>query len=102
MVKIQVKWSVEARDDLKDILEYYIVRNKSKKYSVKLNSKIKKSIAILIKNPFLGIQTDIENVRILIKDDYQIIYEIVGQSIIIVLIWDSRRNPDDKFSDERF
>ncbi len=35
-------------------------------------------------------------VRALIKDDYQIIYEIFDQLILIIMIWDCRRNPMDK------
>ena len=41
MVKYKIKWSIEARLDLIDILEYYIIRNKSALYSKKLNLKIK-------------------------------------------------------------
>jgi hypothetical protein len=33
MVKYKVEWSVEARLDLIDILEFYITRNKSALYS---------------------------------------------------------------------
>jgi hypothetical protein len=36
MAKYKVEWSIEARLDLIDILEFYIIRNKSTLYSKKL------------------------------------------------------------------
>jgi len=56
MVKYKIEWSIEARLDLIDILEFYIIRNKSALYSKKLNSKINKSIKLVstLPNPFLN------------------------------------------------
>jgi len=101
MVKLKIDWSVEARLDLIDILDYYIKRNKSNIYSTKLNAKINKSIKLISKNPFLGIPTDYVSVRALITGDYQIIYEIFDQLILIIMIWDCRRDPEDKIIDRR-
>jgi len=42
MAKYKIDWSVEARLDLIDILEFYIIRNKSALYSKKINAKINK------------------------------------------------------------
>jgi plasmid stabilization system protein ParE len=101
MVKYKIVWSIEARLDLIDILDFYIKRNKSNIYSIKLNAKINKSIKLLSKNPFLGLPTDFDSVRAIITGDYQIIYEVFDQIILIVMIWDCRRNPEDKVIDQR-
>lgn len=101
MVKFKIAWSVEARLDLLDILDYYISRNKSNKYSIKLNAKIHKSIKLLSKNPFLGIPTDYDSVRTFVTGDYQIIYEMFDQFLLIIMIWDCRRDPEDKIVDQR-
>jgi plasmid stabilization system protein ParE len=101
MVKFKVEWSIEARLDLLDILDFYIVRNKSAAYSKKLNSKINNSIKLISKNPLIGLQSEIESVRALITGDYQIIYEILDKSISISMIWDCRRDPGDKIIDSR-
>jgi hypothetical protein len=101
MVKFKIDWSIEARLDLIDILEYYIKHNKSNTYSIKLNAKINKSINQISKNPFLGIPTDYDSVRALITGDYQLIYEIFDQLILIIMIWDCRRDPEDKLIDQR-
>lgn len=96
MVKRKIEWLAEAKLDLRDILDFYIERNGSSLYSKKLNSRFANSIQLLEKNPFIGVKTDFDNVRILIKDDYQIIYEIFDSSILILIVWDCRRNPEDK------
>jgi len=37
----------------------------------------------------------------LITGDYQIIYEILNNTILISMIWDCRRDPEDKILDTR-
>jgi len=101
MVKYKIKWSLEARLDLYDILTFYLERNGNSLYSKKIHSTIKRGTIHISKNPYIGIQTDYDSVRALISFDYQIIYEIVDKVILIVMIWDCRRNPDDKRIGER-
>lgn len=96
MVKYKVEWSIEARLDLFDILEFYYQRNGNAIYSRKLNSKINKSLKLAIKNPLLGLQTDIGSVRAIVTGDYQIVYEIIEKVLLVVMVWDCRRNPEDK------
>lgn len=45
--------------------------------------------------------TNHNSVRILIEGDYQIIYEIFDHLILIIMIWDCRRNPKGKRIDKR-
>jgi toxin YoeB len=101
MVKHKIEWSVEARLDLLNILEYYIQRNETSTYSRKLYTKINKSVKLISKNSKLGTKTDIDSVRALVTDNYQIIYEIFEKQILIIMIWDCRRNPEDKVIDKR-
>jgi toxin YoeB len=101
MAKFKIEWSVEARSDLIDILDFYIKRNKSNVYSIKLNAEINGSIQLLGANPFLGTPTTFDSVRALITGHYQIIYEIFDHLILIIMIWDCRRNSEDKVIDQR-
>jgi plasmid stabilization system protein ParE len=101
MAKYKIEWSIEARLDLIDILEYYLERNKSAVYSNKLNSKIKRSLKLIAQNPLIGIKSEIESVRALITGDYQIIYETIDNLIVVLMIWDCRRDPGDKIIDLR-
>jgi len=96
VVRFKVKWSLEARLDLIDILEFYIKRNGNSVYSRKLHQSINKNIKYLKSNPFLGKQTDDPSIRVLITGDYEILYEVLDKLLLIVMIWDSRRDPEDK------
>ena len=96
MAKFKISWSVEAEKDLTEVLNFYIERNGTATYSKKLYSKIKKSVSLISKNPNIGLKTDYESVRALVTGYYQIIYEIIEEMIIISMLWDCRRNPEDK------
>jgi toxin YoeB len=96
MAKYKIEWSTDAKSDLFNILDFYIQRNKSATYSKKLNAEINKSIKLISSNPFLGTKADYDSVRALITGEYQIIYEIFDQLLLIIMIWDCRRDPDDK------
>lgn len=91
----QIIWSERAIDDLLKILEYWKQRNNSNSYSKKLNELFNKSIELISNHPSIGRLTQIENIKFKVVKDYLIIYEDSPELIIILTIWDSRRNPED-------
>jgi len=101
MVKYKVNWSIEARSDLLDILDFYSRRNGNAVYSKRLFLKINKSIGHIIQHPSIGLQTTIESVRALVTGDYQLIYEIAENTILIVMVWDCKRDPHEKMLSSR-
>lgn len=94
MVKRKIIWSPRAKLDLVNILEFYITRNGTKTYSLKLNAAIRSSIRLLEKHPEIGVKVDIKNVRNLIQGDFSIFYEIKSDTIEIITVWDSRQDLD--------
>jgi toxin YoeB len=96
MAQRTIIWSRRATIKLYSILEFYILRNKSKTYSAKLFTKINKEIKLLRNNPDLGIKTTEETIRGLIIESYIIYYQVTENEIIIHSIWDSRQNPENK------
>ncbi len=95
MAKRKIIWSVPAKCDLLEILTFYFSRNGTKIFSRKLNLSLRKTIKLLEKNPDIGIQTNHQNIRNLVHDNYYIIYKVNPDTIEILAIWDSRQNPDD-------
>ncbi len=71
----RVIWTKNAQQERMGILEYWLERNKSKTYSIKLDNLFKESINLLKIRPDIGKKTDIENVRIKIVREYLIFYE---------------------------
>ena len=74
MAKRKIVWSNRAKKRLYGILEFYIERNKSKSYSIKLYKLLNKEVKLLLKYPDLGLKTSEESVRGLIIDTYIIYY----------------------------
>ncbi len=95
MAQRKIIWSHKARIKLTQILEFYIKRNNSKTYSIKLFKQFQKNIKLLKKQPNLGIKTDISDVRSLIIGEFIVFYEITDELIIIHTLWDCRQNPKD-------
>jgi plasmid stabilization system protein ParE len=94
LAKPKIIWSHRAEIELFKILEFYCQRNKSSYYSKKLYQKLNKELKIQLKQPDIGLKTEIETVRGLIIDDYILFYETVNEVIIIHTIWDCEQNPD--------
>jgi plasmid stabilization system protein ParE len=96
MAKRKIVWSNRAKIRLFAILDFYIVRNNSKTYSIKLQKLISKEVNLLLKQSDLGLKTSEDTIRGLIIENYIVYYEITDDRIIIHTIWDSRQNPDSK------
>lgn len=94
-------WMEDAQNDRKEIFEFFNNRNKSKKYSLKLNKLFLSAISRILKNNEIGIQTTIFDVRTILVKDYQLVYKISEKEIIILNIWDCRQNPENFYKNIR-
>lgn len=91
MVKYKVVWGGEAKLDLFEIYTNFIDQFGSTTYCKNLNLKFNRAIKLLVKNPLIGTETSIPYVRLMIADDYQIIYEILDDTILIAMICECRK-----------
>lgn len=89
----QIIWSLRAQKDKREIFKYWSQRNKSNRYSKKLNQLFKEAILLLREHPYIGRSTDDNLIRIKIVKEYLLIYEVTETSIIILSIWDGRQDP---------
>lgn len=92
----QIIWTQRAQQERKEIFAFWNTHNKSSFYSRKLNELIKESLILICRHPFIGKPTKRENIRVKILKAYLIIYEITPKEIVVLSIWDSRQNPEDK------
>lgn len=92
MVRRKIVWTKKANQERKEILAYWIERNKSKTYSVKLNNLIKETVQLAAQYPNTGRKTAIENVRVKIVRDYLLFYEVNKTTLVVLSIWDSRQD----------
>ncbi len=92
MAKRKIIWTKTANVERKEILEYWFLRNKSKRFSIKLNFLILQSLELLRENPTIGRLTNVNNVRVKLIREYLLMYEFTESDLIILSIWDARRN----------
>lgn len=90
----EIIWSEKAAFERKEILNYWIARNRSNSYRKKLNNLFQNNIRLIAEFPDLGTETDVPNVRVRVVSVYLIFYEVVEDEIWILSIWDGRRNPE--------
>ena len=75
-----------------EILDYWIRRNKSKTYSIKLNKLFIDGLKKVSESPTIGRKTEFENVRIKIVRDYLLFYEYSETILKVLLVWDGNRD----------
>ena len=92
MAKRKIIWTKTANLERKEILEYWILRNKSKRFSVRLNYLILQTLEVLRENPTIGRLTNVNNVRVKLIREYLLLYEFTDSELIVLSIWDARRN----------
>ena len=92
MAKRKIIWTITANLERKEILEYWILRNKSKRFSIKLNYLILQTLEVLRENPTIGRLTNVNNVRVKLIREYLLMYEFTDSELIVLSIWDTRRN----------
>ena len=87
----QIVWTEKANSERQHILGFWMENNKSKIYSLKLDKLIIATIRDISKKPNIGRKTEFENVRVKIVREYLIFYEIINKEIVILSVWDGRR-----------
>jgi plasmid stabilization system protein ParE len=91
----RIIWAPQAVADRIRILDYWYKRLGTKDYSIKLDEMFKETIQLLSRFPQLGRKVESRELRVFVKDHYQIFYLDEEQSLKILHLWDSRRNPQD-------
>lgn len=83
---VQIKWTIQAREDLKSIAEYIALD--SVKYAKLQVARIKFRIRILKTNIYIGkIATELNkpDIRELVEGNYRIIYRVKSDTHISIL-----------------
>ena len=92
MARKQIIWSRNARFQLQSVLEFYIERNKSNVYSLKLLDQVEDLMLTLSQNEHIGRLTSNKSTRVIPMKVYLVFYEINSDTIEIVSFWDNRQD----------
>mgnify|MGYP003596181590 CR=1 FL=1 len=88
----KIVWTEKANFERLRILQFWIDNNKSRAFSLKLDKLFISALRDLSKKPTIGRKSEFENVRVKIVRKYLIFYEIVRQDLVILSVWDGRRD----------
>ncbi len=93
----KIVWTKKAKKELIEILQYWIDRNQSNTFSIKLNALIESQVNLILEQPKIGRKTDIENVYIKLIRKYLLYYEFLDGILYILTIRHGSQNPDETF-----
>lgn len=88
-----IVWSVIAKRNIEQIKQFYDRRNKNSDYSKKLLRVFKDAATVIEKQPKIGKNTDLEGIKGFIVLNYIIFYDVLNSHILILMVWDCRRDP---------
>ncbi|MDR3199292.1 MAG: type II toxin-antitoxin system RelE/ParE family toxin [Planctomycetaceae bacterium] len=97
MVEKQLIWTFHAENDIADILRFFRERNGNNNYGEKLLTAFQSAAELVRNNVKLGMCQSCHgrDVRfIVVEKTYQLFYEVKANRIMIIRIWDARRDPD--------
>jgi toxin YoeB len=98
----RITWTNTAKQSRRAILQFWINHNKSKTYSQKLSFLLKEKINLIRDQNYVGKPTNFKDIRATLINHFTIFYKINPDEIIIVGIWDNRRNPEDLLKNLEF
>ena len=95
MERKKVIWVKKAKHQLFSIMDYNDEQNKSDFYSLKVEREIRKKLLKLDFSVSLPQKTSLENVYYFTYNHISILFSFNDEFIIILMVWDDRRNPKD-------
>jgi len=83
---VEINWTVQAKNDLKDILEY--ISKDSKRYAKLQVNRIRQRTQVLKSQIYSGkvvAEIDKRNIREVVEGNYRIIYKVVTETRLDIL-----------------
>lgn len=96
MAKKDIIWSKLVKLQLKNILAFFVKKNGSAIYSLKLRSEIQELLETLSQAEQIGRLTSNKVSRVIAFKVYLIFYEINRNKIEIISFWDNRQNIENR------
>lgn len=90
----RIKWTLNSKTEINEILEFYKERNGNSRYSTFLKKEITDTLKLVAEQPMIGHPTEYPHIRqALVIPRYSVYYHHSDKLITVLLIWDNRRNP---------
>ena len=90
----EIIWTENALKDRFKIFKFWIKHNKSDTYSKKLDLLFEQKIDLLAGFPEIGLKTDYKQINVTFVNHFAIFFKLISDNLIVLRIYDTRRNPD--------
>ncbi len=92
MAKRTIVWTRTADLQFVGILEYWVKRNRSNRFSKKLLKLVMERTLQISEKPFIYKSTDFKDIRVASLRNFSIYYKVTDEQIIVTAFWDNRQN----------
>ncbi len=82
----RIVWTLQAKEDRREILNYWYERTGNKKYSKKFSYQFRETVVYIATHNYLGRATDIENVRVTVSGNYLIFYKLSEELVEVITV----------------
>jgi len=93
MAQKKIIWTETAAWQRRSILEYWLERNQSPNYSLRLLRLSNEKVNMIADNPLLYKAAEFPNTRVAAMGHFSLFYNISDDAIIITAFWDNRQDP---------
>jgi plasmid stabilization system protein ParE len=93
MAQKKIIWTETAARQRRSILGYWLHRNQSNGYPLKLLRLSNEKANQIAANPMLYKAADIPNMRVAAMGHFSMFYKTIDDTIIITAFWDNRQDP---------
>jgi len=93
MAQKKIIWTETAARQRRSILEYWIQRNQTPTYSLKLLRLSNEKANLIADNPLIYKAAEFPDTHVAAMGHFSIFYKISDDAIIITAFWDNRQDP---------
>ena len=93
MAQKKIIWTETAVRQRRSILEYWVQRNQSPTYSLKLLQLSNEKASLIAENPLIYKAAEFPDTHVAAMEHFSLFYKITDSAIIITAFWDNRQDP---------
>ncbi len=93
MAQKKIIWTETAARQRRSILEYWVQRNQSTTYSLKLLQLSNEKASLIAENPLIYKAAEFPDTHVAAMGHFSLFYKITDSAIIITAFWDNRQDP---------
>ena len=93
MAQKKIIWTETAARQRRSILEYWLQRNQSPTYSLKLLRLSNEKANLIAENPLIYKTAEFPDTHVAAMGHFSLFYKITDNAIVITAFWDNRQDP---------